>query len=503
MFSTACPSATQIEIKSILNVASSTFEEKYLGLPTPEGRMKGDHFQPIMKRFSKRLTSWAEKFSSHGAKDTLIKPVAQALPGYAMGVYKMTLGFCEQYERLIRDFWWGDEQDHRKVHWMAWENMIKPKSKGGIGFRDIHLFNQALLARQAWRLIQKPTSLCARVLKAKYFPYGDILDTVFASDPSPAWQGIEFGLELLKKGIIKRIGNGRGTQFVRDQWIPRNEGLKITHIKKNSRRRWVNQLFLPGTKTWNVEHLRQLFHEHDVEAIMGINVPEQDTEDRVAWHYESNGNFSVKSAYRLALSMKHQKRDLGSCSSSPDGNRSIWNLIWKSNVPPKIRIFGWRVATDSLATKRNKRRRSLELNDQCIICGNGEDDAHHAVVACTKAVALRQAMRKFWALPSESKFRDSGTDWLQNLLAQADEGMRPRILLLLWRAWHLRNDVIHQDGKALIDASVVFLQGRQPLACACHAGPERQGDCSSGLHGAQLSRSHLVSSPEGLGEGEH
>jgi hypothetical protein len=67
-------------------------------------------------------------------------------------------------------------------------------------------------------------------------------------------------------------------------------------------------------------------------------------------------------------------------------------------------------------------------------------------------------MRKFWALPSGSKFRDLGTDWLQNLLAQADEGMRPRILLLLWRAWHLRSDVIHQDGKARIDESVVFLQ---------------------------------------------
>ncbi|KAM0924113.1 hypothetical protein ACQ4PT_005102 [Festuca glaucescens] len=67
-------------------------------------------------------------------------------------------------------------------------------------------------------------------------------------------------------------------------------------------------------------------------------------------------------------------------------------------------------------------------------------------------------MHKFWALPSESKFRDTGTDWLQNLLAQADEGTWPRILLLLWRAWHLRNDVIHQDGKARIDESVVFLQ---------------------------------------------
>jgi hypothetical protein len=60
-----------------------------------------------------------------------------------------------------------------------------------------------------------------------YYPNGDILDTVFTKDSSPAWKGIEFGLELLKKGIIKRIGNGRDTNFVRDQWIPRKEGLTL------------------------------------------------------------------------------------------------------------------------------------------------------------------------------------------------------------------------------------------------------------------------------------
>jgi hypothetical protein len=53
---------------------------------------------------------------SHGAKDRIIKLVAQALPGYAMGVFKMSIGFCDQYEKLIRDFWWGDDQNKRKVH---------------------------------------------------------------------------------------------------------------------------------------------------------------------------------------------------------------------------------------------------------------------------------------------------------------------------------------------------------------------------------------------------
>jgi hypothetical protein len=240
LFSSACPSTTQQEIKSILGVASSTFEEKYLGLPTPAGRMKSGCFQPILNRLTKRLNNWAERFMSHGAQDTRIKSVAQALPGYVMSVFKMTMGFCDQYERLIRDLWWGDDENQRKVHWSTWDNLVKHKSKGGLGFRDIHLFNQALLAQQAWRAIQNPSSLGARVLKAKYFPNGNILDTVFAADPSPVWKGVEFGLDLLKKGIISRIGNGKNTQFIRDQWLPRHSGLKITATKKNSGLRWVN-----------------------------------------------------------------------------------------------------------------------------------------------------------------------------------------------------------------------------------------------------------------------
>ena len=49
---------------------------------------------------------------------------------------------------------------------------------GDLGFRDLHSFNLAMLARQGWRLIQAPDSLCAQVLRAKYYPSGDILAVV-------------------------------------------------------------------------------------------------------------------------------------------------------------------------------------------------------------------------------------------------------------------------------------------------------------------------------------
>jgi len=76
--------------------------------------------------------------------------------------------------------------------------------------------NQALLAWQTWRLVFHPNSLCVRVLKAKYYPMGNLLDTVTAGDASPSWRGVEHGLALLKQGLIYRVRDGKSICIWRD-----------------------------------------------------------------------------------------------------------------------------------------------------------------------------------------------------------------------------------------------------------------------------------------------
>lgn len=39
----------------------------------------------------------------------------------------------------------------------------------GMGFRDLHCFNLAMLAKQGWHLMMEPNTLFAKIFKAKYF----------------------------------------------------------------------------------------------------------------------------------------------------------------------------------------------------------------------------------------------------------------------------------------------------------------------------------------------
>jgi hypothetical protein len=143
---------------------------------------------------------------SQVGKEILIKACAQAIPMFAMTCFDITKGFCDQINSMISRFFGANQDKENKIHWISWEKLTLPKEKGGLGYKDLYAFNLAMPAKQGWRLLTNPDSLCARVMKAKYFPDCTIFEAQYKDGISYAWRAILKGVELLRQGVIKRVG---------------------------------------------------------------------------------------------------------------------------------------------------------------------------------------------------------------------------------------------------------------------------------------------------------
>jgi len=69
-----------------------------------------------------------------------------------MSLFKILIVVSEDIRRIKRKFLWGWGAKWRKIAWVKWTTLCKPKRKGGLGIKNIKLFNEALLAKWKWRL---------------------------------------------------------------------------------------------------------------------------------------------------------------------------------------------------------------------------------------------------------------------------------------------------------------------------------------------------------------
>jgi ribonuclease HI len=382
---------TRVEDKevicSILNILTEAMTDKYLGLPATVGMDRSDCFMFLVDRVIKRIDGWKEKLLSAGGREILLKAIAQAIPSYAMSVFKIPQKICKGIISAMSKYWWGDSANQKKMHWLAWWKMCVPKSKGGMGFRDIQCFNLALLAKQAWRLIDDPNSLCARVLRAKYFPTGDLLNAKLKSGSSFTWQSIWAGLQTFKKGHIWRVGQGTSINIWEDNWIPGGFSRKIFTPKGQNLLTRVSDLIDPYTNTWDEELLRQTFWLVDVKRILAIPLSNNGMEDFVSWNLTKTGIFSVRSAYHAEWESRFGHKVNGNHDGSMR-EHPMWKFIWKLKVPSKVKFFLWRVMQETIPCRAVLANRHVASSAQCPLCSQGAEDIRHLLFECIHAISV-------------------------------------------------------------------------------------------------------------------
>ncbi|KAL6206777.1 hypothetical protein ACLB2K_024023 [Fragaria x ananassa] len=151
---------------------------------------------------------------------------------------------------------------------MSWDKLCRPKEEGGIGFRDLHAHNLALLSKQGWRLVKNPSSLLGRLYKVRYFPNSDFWLAPIPSSPSASWKGIFEARDLLVNGTRWQFRDGSSVHAWEDPWLPRDRDFRP--LSRRSMRLSMVSEFITASKQWDSQLLEEHFEPTDVSLILSI-----------------------------------------------------------------------------------------------------------------------------------------------------------------------------------------------------------------------------------------
>ncbi|CAD6262780.1 unnamed protein product [Miscanthus lutarioriparius] len=115
---------------------------------------------------------------------------------------------------------------------------------------------------------------------------------------SETWKSILHGRVVLKRGLIKRVGAGE-TNIWRENWILGLRSLRPLVRLPTADAEVVSGLFVPGTRVWDEEIVHKSFMSLEATEILKIKLGVNLESDVMAWAFEKNGFYSVRTTYRL------------------------------------------------------------------------------------------------------------------------------------------------------------------------------------------------------------
>ncbi|XP_026396768.1 uncharacterized protein LOC113291450 [Papaver somniferum] len=151
-FSPKVPNNINCEISNILHIQKMALQDEYLGVPLLLQKNKVESFNPLMDRFSDRLSPWKSKYITQPGKTTLTQSVLGTIASHHMVVFPMPKAITDKMDVVQRNFFWNKRNGEKGLNIKKWNHIAYPKDLGGLNIRQSAILNQALLAKLSWRM---------------------------------------------------------------------------------------------------------------------------------------------------------------------------------------------------------------------------------------------------------------------------------------------------------------------------------------------------------------
>uniref|UniRef100_A0A803PU27 Reverse transcriptase n=1 Tax=Cannabis sativa TaxID=3483 RepID=A0A803PU27_CANSA len=186
--------------------------------------------------------------------------------------------------------------------------------------------------------------------------------------------GLIWEKEIILRGYRWRVDDGSMVRVLEDPWLSRPHTFKIydkPYLLENLR---VVDLFLVDG-SWDTNFIKTLFNEEDVAPILSMSSGEWSLEDKILWYFNKNGEYSIRSRYKMVVAMREE-----ALQSDSSRIEAWWKSMWRRKIPLKVKNFVWKLCHSWLPTNYDLSKRGIQVEPLCSQCSKGKrDDIIHAL----------------------------------------------------------------------------------------------------------------------------
>ncbi|KAL2929855.1 hypothetical protein RDABS01_035265 [Bienertia sinuspersici] len=230
------------EVKSICErtgFRKGVWPFNYLGVPVCNRKLSRDECEVLVHKLTARVRNWQSRHISYVGRLQLVNAILLSICNYWMQVFILPAGVLKEVNRICRRFLWEGHMNGQKPGYVAWEKVCNSKTEGGLGIKDIALWNTIAVAKFVWQIAEKKDSLWVKWVHSVYIKEKNLWEYKPSVLASWVWRSI---------CTIKRRLTSMDTA---DWWPPSGQGFKIGKIyhkiksrgNKENRVKWASMVW--------------------------------------------------------------------------------------------------------------------------------------------------------------------------------------------------------------------------------------------------------------------
>ena len=421
---------------------------RYLGLPLMSRKLKISEYSPLMIKIGSSFHSWSVKLLTYAGRLQLLKTVIFGTVTFWTSAFILAKGCIKAIESLCSRYLWSGNTEKRSIAKIAWTTVCLPKNEGGLGLRNLMIWNLVMCLKFIWLLLSKAPSLWVDWHQSTHLNGQSFWTITATASDSWAWQKLLELRPLALQFCKSQLGNGKSASFWFDVWSPLGQlikyigpaGPRALQIRENAH--------VADTITgsnWSLPHPRSQM-EVDLHAYLTtIDLPLPiDVDDKYVWVAGDSNLFDFRSSSTWDVLRPRQVI------------KSWVDVVWFKGAIPKHSFNMWIANYDRMPTRSRLVAWGLPISAACPLCSNFDETRDHLLLSCDYSLVIWREVFSRCQQPV-----GAFTNWSE-LLSWIRAATSRRLSLLrkiatqavIYHIWKQRNNMVH--NQQLISPETVF-----------------------------------------------